>query len=54
MKNPDRYVVKPQREGGGNNIYGADIVPFLGIFSDKVSIITKFILFCFYSRTNQG
>uniref|UniRef100_A0A8C7YH57 Glutathione synthetase n=1 Tax=Oryzias sinensis TaxID=183150 RepID=A0A8C7YH57_9TELE len=22
---PDRYVLKPQREGGGNNIYGAEI-----------------------------
>uniref|UniRef100_A0A1L8E4X9 Glutathione synthetase n=1 Tax=Nyssomyia neivai TaxID=330878 RepID=A0A1L8E4X9_9DIPT len=25
LKNPDRYVLKPQREGGGNNIYGQDI-----------------------------
>ena len=22
---PDGYVMKPQREGGGNNLYGADI-----------------------------
>ena len=29
MKAPSKYVVKPQREGGGNNIYGDDIVPFL-------------------------
>ena len=29
MRAPTRYVVKPQREGGGNNIYGEDIVPFL-------------------------
>ena len=29
MKAPSRYVVKPQREGGGNNIYGDDIGPFL-------------------------
>jgi len=29
MKNPSRFVVKPQREGGGNNVYGDDIVPFL-------------------------
>jgi len=28
-KNPDRFVIKPQREGGGNNIYGDDINPFL-------------------------
>ena len=25
MNDPDRYVVKPQREGGGNNVYGNDI-----------------------------
>ena len=29
MKAPSRYVVKPQREGGGNNIYGDEIVSFL-------------------------
>ena len=29
MQNPSRYVVKPQREGGGNNVYDEDIVPFL-------------------------
>lgn len=28
-KNPERFVLKPQREGGGNNIYGEDIRPFL-------------------------
>lgn len=27
--NPDRYVLKPQREGGGNNVYGADIAAML-------------------------
>lgn len=25
IQNPDRYVLKPQREGGGNNIYGDDV-----------------------------
>ncbi|GAB0086212.1 Glutathione synthetase [Sergentomyia squamirostris] len=25
LKNPEKYVLKPQREGGGNNIYGQDI-----------------------------
>ncbi len=25
ITNPDGYVIKPQREGGGNNIYGADV-----------------------------
>jgi len=28
-KSPERFVVKPQREGGGNNIYGSEINPFL-------------------------
>lgn len=23
--NPEKYVLKPQREGGGNNVYGKDI-----------------------------
>ncbi|CAK8684781.1 unnamed protein product [Clavelina lepadiformis] len=27
--NPDHYVLKPQREGGGNNVYGEDIVTLL-------------------------
>jgi len=26
---PDAYVLKPQREGGGNNLYGADLVAAL-------------------------
>merc|ERR1712233_229967 len=26
---PERFVLKPQREGGGNNVYGEDIKPFL-------------------------
>ncbi|XP_055607680.1 glutathione synthetase-like isoform X2 [Uranotaenia lowii] len=25
LANPERYVLKPQREGGGNNVYGEDI-----------------------------
>ena len=29
------YVMKPQREGGGNNIYGADIVEALQRMTDK-------------------
>jgi glutathione synthase len=29
MQNPDRYVLKPQREGGGNNLYGQDLVGML-------------------------
>eukprot|EP00096_Caligus_rogercresseyi_P006476 TRINITY_DN2293_c0_g1_i3.p1 TRINITY_DN2293_c0_g1~~TRINITY_DN2293_c0_g1_i3.p1 ORF type:complete len:355 (+),score=50.01 TRINITY_DN2293_c0_g1_i3:710-1774(+) len=29
MKAPHKYVLKPQREGGGNNVYGDDIKDFL-------------------------
>lgn len=29
LANPQRFVLKPQREGGGNNIYGDDIKVFL-------------------------
>eukprot|EP00088_Acartia_fossae_P025270 TRINITY_DN2609_c0_g1_i4.p1 TRINITY_DN2609_c0_g1~~TRINITY_DN2609_c0_g1_i4.p1 ORF type:complete len:486 (+),score=130.91 TRINITY_DN2609_c0_g1_i4:292-1749(+) len=29
IENPEKYVLKPQREGGGNNVYGQDIKPFL-------------------------
>ncbi|XP_051961275.1 glutathione synthetase-like isoform X1 [Xyrauchen texanus] len=29
LANPDQYVLKPQREGGGNNIYGKEICEVL-------------------------
>ena len=29
LSQPERFVLKPQREGGGNNIYREDIPPFL-------------------------
>jgi len=35
LKNPEKYVLKPQREGGGNNVYGADIKPFLESIKDS-------------------
>mmetsp|Transcript_30150 Transcript_30150/g.37164 ORF Transcript_30150/g.37164 Transcript_30150/m.37164 type:complete len:494 (+) Transcript_30150:133-1614(+) len=35
MENPSRFVMKPQREGGGNNIYGDDIATALKSMSDK-------------------
>ena len=34
LANPENYVLKPQREGGGNNIYGTDIVSFLSNMKD--------------------
>ncbi|XP_035378527.1 glutathione synthetase [Electrophorus electricus] len=33
---PDRYVLKPQREGGGNNIYGQEICSVLGSMRDSM------------------
>ncbi|SAM85978.1 related to glutathione synthase [Ustilago bromivora] len=29
LQSPEGYVMKPQREGGGNNVYRSDIPPFL-------------------------
>lgn len=29
IQDPERYVLKPQREGGGNNIYGSEICKVL-------------------------
>ncbi|XP_072305598.1 glutathione synthetase [Eucyclogobius newberryi] len=29
LKDPEKYVLKPQREGGGNNIYGSEICKVL-------------------------
>lgn len=30
LAEPERFVLKPQREGGGNNLYGSEIVRVLG------------------------
>jgi hypothetical protein len=29
LKDPANFVLKPQREGGGNNIYGEDVSTYL-------------------------
>lgn len=29
LEHPERFVLKPQREGGGNNVFGVDISPVL-------------------------
>jgi len=36
LDNPDRFVLKPQREGGGNNMYDDDLVEELKRVSDPV------------------
>lgn len=33
LSNPERYVLKPQREGGGNNVYGTDIADVLKVIA---------------------
>ncbi|ODN05249.1 Glutathione synthetase [Orchesella cincta] len=35
LQNPNNYVLKPQREGGGNNIYGEEIKEFLMKIKDS-------------------
>jgi hypothetical protein len=35
LENPEEYVLKPQREGGGNNVYGLDIPPALEVKLQK-------------------
>ncbi|XP_046739012.1 glutathione synthetase-like [Diprion similis] len=35
IANPERFVLKPQREGGGNNIYGNEIKTALESMKDK-------------------
>ncbi|KAK4298479.1 hypothetical protein Pmani_029177 [Petrolisthes manimaculis] len=35
MENPDHFVLKPQREGGGNNVYGAEIKEVLERLKDS-------------------
>lgn len=46
VQNPDRYVLKPQREGGGNNLYGQDLVDQLkqGLAADGGKGLAAFIL----------
>lgn len=36
MKEPNKYVLKPQREGGGNNFYGDEIPEALSDIKDNV------------------
>ncbi|XP_053552989.1 glutathione synthetase [Bombina bombina] len=43
IANPEQYVLKPQREGGGNNIYGAEIKEILEKFKDRTER-TSYIL----------
>lgn len=35
VTDPTKYVLKPQREGGGNNVYGEDIKPALEGMNQK-------------------
>jgi len=35
LETPEKYVLKPQREGGGNNVYGENIKPVLEKIKDQ-------------------
>ncbi|CAH1108389.1 unnamed protein product [Psylliodes chrysocephalus] len=35
LTNPEKYVLKPQREGGGNNIYGIEIKEYINKMKDS-------------------
>jgi glutathione synthetase len=39
LRNPDSYVLKPQREGGGNNLYGAALAARLAAGGDLGALI---------------
>uniref|UniRef100_A0A8C9T9Y2 Glutathione synthetase n=1 Tax=Scleropages formosus TaxID=113540 RepID=A0A8C9T9Y2_SCLFO len=39
LANPEKFVLKPQREGGGNNIYGEEICRVLQEKSERVAYI---------------
>lgn len=36
LSNPDGFVLKPQREGGGHNLYGAEMVQFINDHPDQL------------------
>lgn len=42
LDNPEKYVLKPQREGGGNNVYGSDI-PMALLVSNYVLNLKGFL-----------
>ena len=42
LENCDQFVLKPQREGGGNNIYRGDIRKFYDELNDKTELFGKF------------
>ncbi|XP_053705678.1 glutathione synthetase-like [Synchiropus splendidus] len=39
LESPDRFVLKPQREGGGNNIYGSEICATLQNGEERMAYI---------------
>ena len=43
IKNPEKYVLKPQREGGGNNIYGKEVSNLLSTINVSRSDLLFFL-----------
>lgn len=44
VAHPERYVLKPQREGGGNNLYGAELKAKLDVGGATDDELRSFIL----------
>ena len=46
IREPDMYILKPQREGGGNNLYGecADCTHATAIFATLCHIMVYFVI----------
>lgn len=44
IAHPERYVLKPQREGGGNNLYGAELKDKLDVGGASEEELRSFIL----------
>ncbi|XP_076641100.1 glutathione synthetase [Halictus rubicundus] len=54
MTNPQKYVLKPQREGGGNNIYNEDIKSKLGSMKSSEERTGWILMDRFYPPTQKN
>lgn len=44
LERPERYVLKPQREGGGNNVYGAEVAVTLARLAGDAEALGELVL----------
>ena len=55
MEHPENYVVKPQREGGGNNFYGDDVRRVLKVsMTCRMSIMHVVLILPTATQTNHA